>query len=127
MEPDYLRSDVSNAGACNWHGPDAALVTMGPNITLTHNGGNGAQKIQDRLKELDRVDVLVGIPARTTPRTKQVINNASLLFIHTHGSPIRGIPARPVIEPAIAASGNKEAISTELAAAAKGRSTISKA
>ncbi len=94
-------------------------MTMGPNITLTHNGGNGAQKIQDRLKELDRVDVLVGIPARTTPRTKQVINNASLLFIHTHGSPIRGIPARPVIEPAIAASGNKEAISTELAAAAK--------
>jgi hypothetical protein len=92
---------------------------MGPTVTLTKTGGNGAQKIQERLKDLDRVDVLVGIPAKTTLRTKEPINNASLMFIHTHGSPIRGIPARPVIEPAIEADGNKQAISTELAAAAK--------
>lgn len=46
--------------------------------------------------------VYVGIPDESTDRKeKDGITNAELLFIHTNGSPIRNIPSRPVIEPAI--------------------------
>lgn len=47
------------------------------------------------------------------------VTNAELLFIHTKGSPIKKIPPRPVIEPAISADGNKEAIANELNKAIK--------
>jgi hypothetical protein len=47
------------------------------------------------------------------------VTNAELLFIHTKGSMVRNIPARPVIEPAIAASGNREIISREVANASQ--------
>lgn len=51
-------------------------------------------------------EVLVGIPQSDTIRKvkdkdSESITNAELLFIHTNGSPINHIPARPVIEPAI--------------------------
>jgi hypothetical protein len=49
------------------------------------------------------------------------VNNAQLLFIHTHGSPLRNIPPRPVIEPSIEASDNKERIAGYLAKALKAR------
>jgi hypothetical protein len=48
-------------------------------------------------------------------RSKTPINNAELLFIHTKGSPKRKIPARPVIEPAVKAEGNRQIIGRELA------------
>jgi len=47
------------------------------------------------------------------------LNNAELLYIHTNGSPARGIPARPVLQPAVQAEGNRQAIAAELAAAAR--------
>lgn len=54
--------------------------------------------------------VLVGIPQEKTDRKPEDgITNAELMFIHTNGSPINNIPARPVIEPAI--KENKEKIS----------------
>jgi hypothetical protein len=66
------------------------------------------------------MDTLVGIPAKESSRRgTQKVNSAELLYIHTNGSPVRGIPARPVIEPAIAAPGNREQISVELKDAAK--------
>lgn len=47
---------------------------------------------------------LVGIPQAKTERKRgDPVTNAELLFIHTHGSPLQNIPARPVIEPAIEA------------------------
>ena len=57
----------------------------------------------------------------TTVRVKiaSFINNASLLFIHTHGSALNNIPARPVIEPANQDPENRKPIVAELAAAAK--------
>lgn len=55
----------------------------------------------DRIRQVTEREILVGIPMQKTMRTGDVINNASLLFIHTNGSPLRGIPARPVIEPAL--------------------------
>ena len=47
----------------------------------------------------------------------QTINDAELLFIHTNGSELRHLPARPVLEPAIAA--NSELIAPVMGAAAK--------
>ncbi|HJX53169.1 MAG TPA: hypothetical protein VJ801_10425 [Polyangia bacterium] len=45
------------------------------------------------------------------------INNASLLFVHSKGSPLRGLPARPVLEPAI--EKNRDLITPHLGAAAQ--------
>ena len=61
-------------------------------------------------------DVLVGIPEEDNRRKAGDIGNAQLLFIHTNGSPLRNIPARPVIEPAIMA--HKDEISIEMKQAA---------
>jgi hypothetical protein len=47
------------------------------------------------------------------------VNNAELLYIHSNGSPLRHIPARPVIEPAITEPGNKALITKELGKAAE--------
>lgn len=46
--------------------------------------------------------VLVGVPDETNGRDDSAdVTNADLLFIHTNGSPVNNIPARPVIEPAL--------------------------
>lgn len=82
----------------------------------------GVTKIKDNtlrsLSFLRKNAVYVGIPeeAPRDPNTSD-ITNADLLFIHTNGSPINNIPARPVIEPAIAK--DKERLSKMLAKAAK--------
>lgn len=52
---------------------------------------------------------------RLASRADDDVNNAELLYIHTKGSPKRKIPARPIIEPAVNAPGNKEKICRELA------------
>lgn len=59
--------------------------------------------VEAAVKELKQHDVLVGIPQEKSSRqgSKGKATNAELLFIHTNGSPIRGIPARPVLQPAI--------------------------
>lgn len=57
-------------------------------------------------------EILIGIPAKKTLRPGGPINNASLLFIHTNGSPIRNIPPRPVIQPAI--EHNRDSIVNQL-------------
>lgn len=90
---------------------------MNPNISITRKGP-GAKQVQARLNAVAQLEVLVGIPQAKTTRRGDKINNASLLYIHTHGSPANRIPARPVIEPAIEADGNKQAISAQLKGAA---------
>ena len=69
---------------------------------LTKLAGNATGKRAKKLRDL----VLKGAGA---------VNNAELLFIHTKGSPLRKIPARPVLQPAVEADGNKQAIAAELA------------
>jgi hypothetical protein len=91
---------------------------MAAHVSVSRKGP-GLKGMEKRLTDLSRMDALVGIPAKTTSRKGEVINNASLLFIHTHGSPVQGIPARPVIEPAIRAEGNRQAINAELKEAAR--------
>lgn len=73
----------------------------------------GFDEIDKAMKFLERNYVLVGIPNKKPPHNlgidedpnnvdeQREISNAELLFIHTNGSPINNIPARPVIEPAI--------------------------
>ncbi len=83
--------------------------------------------VQEAVKELKKHEVLVGITQEKSSREGGKVTNAELLFIHTNGSPVKGIPARPVLQPAIkndkervgemlgkavdaATSGNKEQI-----------------
>ena len=71
------------------------------------------------LNDLAGVQVFVGIPEANASRKGEPVNNAQLIYIHTNGSPLKGISKRPVIEPAIEAKGNKEPIAEELELAAK--------
>ena len=58
--------------------------------------------VQEAVKELKNHEVLVGVPQEKSSRKGSgKVTNAELLFIHTNGSPVRGIPARPVLQPAI--------------------------
>lgn len=75
-------------------------------------------EIQNQLADLAKKEVLVGIPAENKDRrNSDEVNNAALLYLHTYGSPLRQIPARPVLEPAI--EDKKEIIGRWLGAAAK--------
>ena len=86
---------------------------MPPTIQL-QKSGNGAEGLRQALERLSRCDVLVGIPQNKNSREGEKVGNAELLYILSHGSPVRGIPARPVIEPAIKADGNRQPISEQL-------------
>lgn len=73
---------------------------------------DGLKAIREAVNELKKHEVLVGIPQEKSSRQGEVVTNAELLFIHTNGSPAKGIPARPVLEPAIEA--NKERVAEML-------------
>lgn len=76
-------------------------------VGVTSSGG-GIDKIKKDLLTLMKTDVLVGIPEDKSLREETTkANNAQLLYIHTNGSDLQGIPKRPVIEPAIKASEDK--------------------
>lgn len=92
-------------------------------IKLKTKVDNTLNVIKD-IKKLTGFDVLVGIPEENADRenedgTKADINNAQLLYIHSKGSPLQKIPPRPLIEPALEASGNKERIDEDLKKAAQ--------
>lgn len=59
------------------------------------------------LKTLTEHDVLVGIPDDTAERQNDEdaenpqMNNATLGYVHEHGSPARNIPARPFLIPGV--------------------------
>ncbi len=58
--------------------------------------------VQEAVKELKKHEVLVGVPQEKSSRKGSgKVTNAELLFIHTNGSTVRGIPPRPVLQPAI--------------------------
>ena len=73
------------------------------------------------LAQLKKKAVYVGIPKENSKRSDGEMTNASLLMIHSKGSPLRNLPARPVIEPAIEEETNKAKISRQLIAAANKR------
>lgn len=63
------------------------------------------KKMLDGLDLIRNSGIYVGIPESNASRKNadedNTVTNAQLLFIHTNGSPVNHIPARPVIEPAI--------------------------
>jgi hypothetical protein len=113
----------------------------GPQITIARKSGSAA--LFKRMAGLGKLAAYVGVPASgRDARTKQLldmaggtkskkkkaklakaaggdVNNAELLFIHEHGSPINHIPARRVLGPAVEADGNRQAIARELEASVK--------
>lgn len=62
---------------------------------------NAELEMLQRLKKIQRTEILVGIPESEAARKDGEMNNPTLLYIHTKGSPLRNLPARPVIEPAL--------------------------
>jgi hypothetical protein len=87
--------------------------------TIVSSSKDNTQKLKAALAKLQKAQVYVGVPEEKGSRSKAAINNAQLVYIHTHGSPLRHIPPRPIIEPAIKAPGNKELITGELGKAAQ--------
>lgn len=59
------------------------------------------KQLLDGWRYMRETDVLVGIPQEKNAAREDGVTNAELLYIHTNGSPINGIPARPTIEPGI--------------------------
>ena len=94
--------------------------------------------LKERIAQLQRMSAFVGIPEagrgarkaalmrmtqNASPKRRahlasmgaESITNAQLLWIQSKGSPIRGIPARPVLEPAIGSAEGRASIDPELA------------
>jgi hypothetical protein len=96
-------------------------------ITVSQTGDLSA--INAAIADLKDAAVFVGIPEAKADRKRKTIGaqkqayitNAGLLYIHTNGSQLKHIPARPVIEPAIEAGGNKLKIESLLFLAAQAR------
>ena len=85
-------------------------------VTVTKSGP-GVVKLERDLERIRKSEVYVGIPAAKVNRPGEPINNASLLWLHSKGSPLKRIPPRPVLEPSIIV--NKNLITPHLGAAAK--------
>lgn len=65
---------------------------------------DGLPELLRNLKRLEMKTVLVGVPADESERkevSQDEMNNATLLYIHEHGSPLNNIPARPSLDPGI--------------------------
>ena len=101
----------------------------------TVNTPTDEKLLETILKTLEKHAVYVGVPEDKGEREFVMsqnsvlllrnlqlggqINNATLLYIHTHGSPVKNIPERPVIEPAIEDKENASRLNKLLLNAAK--------
>ena len=56
---------------------------MQPTISLTEK--DNTDKFLQILKDLDRAEVLVGVPEDKTSRARDRVTNAGLVYIHTDG------------------------------------------
>lgn len=87
---------------------------MRPTVSIRRRDSITARDLRAQLDRVGSMEVLVGIPMDRTQRRGAKINNASLMYIQTHGSPARNIPPRAVIEPAIEDPENRSRIEREL-------------
>lgn len=69
--------------------------------------------IKGKLEEMQRQQVLVGIPQAKSSRKDEGPNNAELAYVHSNGSPLQNIPARPFLQPSILE--NKDRIAAQQA------------
>lgn len=91
--------------------------------TVNVSSTDAIAKLKASLAALAKKRVLVGIPEDANAR-KDEMTNAGLMYLHTNGSALQGIPARPVIEPTISAPDNKANIAKALGEA--GRAVLAK-
>ena len=55
-------------------------------VTASHKSfGGGAKALMDRMRQLSSQKVCVGVPAEDAERKDSDVNNADLVYIHTHG------------------------------------------
>lgn len=96
---------------------------MQPTVKTTSAGG-GMEDLKKRLAQISKAQVYVGVPEDKTARPDgdKTMTNAGLVYVHTNGSELAGLPPRPIIEPAIEEPDNREPIMRELRNAA--RSTL---
>ena len=89
------------------------------NVSVDISSNDDGLRVAERMmQDLFNTEALVGIPEEEAARESgQGITNAALMYIHSNGSPLAGIPARPIIEPAI--DNSKERIGAILSDAAK--------
>ncbi len=90
---------------------------MKPNISVSST--DATAKLKASLQKLARKQVYVGVPEDHTNRQRGEATNAQLIYLHTHGSALQHVPARPIIEPAIEAADNKALITNQLGEAAR--------
>jgi hypothetical protein len=90
---------------------------MKPTISFIEHDNGEFELFEQATKNLQEAQVYVGIAEQDTTRENIAVTNAGLLFIHTNGSEVMGIPPRPVIEPAIDA--DRARLEKMLASAAK--------
>lgn len=62
---------------------------------------DNVQKVLGGIRALEGHQVFVGFPDTTAGRKDGPITNATLAYIHEHGSPAQNIPARPFLVPGI--------------------------
>ena len=77
--------------------------------------GKGLDDVKKGLEFLKHHKLLVGIPEKEATHAENgghEISNVALAFIHTYGSPKRGIPPRPFLEPGLVSTGALDKIST---------------
>jgi hypothetical protein len=78
-----------------------------------------SRKMFHKINALQKLEILVGIPESRTARKSGEMNNATLLYIHTKGSPVNNLPARPLIEPALSDPSNADKLSDDLSSIAQ--------
>ena len=61
-------------------------------------------EVAEAVEALTRNAVYVGIPATAPPRKDEPITNASIAYVHEHGSPALNIPPRPFLRPGVASA-----------------------
>jgi hypothetical protein len=91
-------------------------VKSGLSVKVTAKDNSAA--VLKAMNQLTKSRALVGVTQQKSSRKGEPVNNAELAYIHTNGSPLQHIPARPIIEPAIEAPDNKLAITQEMQGAA---------
>ncbi|GHU70632.1 hypothetical protein FACS1894184_16350 [Clostridia bacterium] len=78
------------------------MISVKTTVKEIKKQAQGLDDLANATKYLQSHMAMVGVPQESNSTNGSGnITNAELLFIHDHGSPKRGIPARPVLEPAI--------------------------
>src|ERR1700676_4850282 len=90
---------------------------MSVQVTVVKNKIFSLEDLLNRLRELKNVECLVGIPAEKATRKSGEMDNATLAFIQTNGSPLHHLPARPFLEPGVMTQ--RQLIAQNLGEAAK--------